>query len=107
MESLARSLLYRYWFFEWLFRDASRGTLLERQAALRYNRERAAWLPLYIRRWSCLAAGLFLVGSGLESADLVGLAAFVFLLAIVSTPVIAVAAAGWLILGRHSSSKHW
>src|SRR5689334_9819571 len=45
------SLLYRYFFFDWLFRDVSRGNLLERAAAWRANREMRRYLPVYLRRW--------------------------------------------------------
>ena len=50
------TLLYRYWFFGWIFRDAARGTPFERAAALRHNAERARWLPTYMRRWAVLGA---------------------------------------------------
>jgi hypothetical protein len=46
-----RTLLYRYFFFGWLFKDASRGSRLERAAAWRHNKERAHWLLTYMRRW--------------------------------------------------------
>jgi hypothetical protein len=38
MQDLAfRTLLYRYFFFSWLFRDVTQGNLLERTAAWRHN----------------------------------------------------------------------
>lgn len=52
MQELAfRTLLYRYFFFGWLFKDASRGNLFERSAAWRFNQAHAHWL-----RHSALAA---------------------------------------------------
>jgi di/tricarboxylate transporter len=54
----SRAAVYRYFFYGWLFRDAQRGSPLERAAALRHNRERARWLPTYLRRW--LVMGLLL-----------------------------------------------
>lgn len=36
-----RTLLYRYLFFAWLFKDASRGNLFERAAAWRHNQPQA------------------------------------------------------------------
>ncbi|TWO70584.1 hypothetical protein FN976_13550 [Caenimonas sedimenti] len=54
-----RTLLYRYFFFGWLFRELdSDGNLFERAAVLRHNQRQAAWLPVYIRRWLC-CCGLF------------------------------------------------
>lgn len=48
--------LYRYFFYGWLFRDADRGSAMERAAALRHNRHRARWLPTYLWRWLVLGA---------------------------------------------------
>lgn len=42
--------IHRYFFYGWLFRDADRGSSLERAAALRHNRAQAKWLPVYIGR---------------------------------------------------------
>jgi hypothetical protein len=58
----SQSLLYRYFFFGWLFRDVNRGSLFERAAAWRHNRAQARWLPTYMRRW--LAFGLFFYCAG-------------------------------------------
>jgi len=46
----------RYFCYGWLFRDADRGTSLERALALRHNRRQAVWLPTYLRRWCVLLA---------------------------------------------------
>jgi hypothetical protein len=97
--SFAR-LLYRYWFFGWLFRDAARGTLLEREAALRHNRERARWLPTYMRRWVVLGALFYGLGALLEAAGLDAAALVGFVPACMAAPVFVVASAGWLVLGR-------
>jgi di/tricarboxylate transporter len=57
--SLTRSL-GRYFFYGWLFRDASTGSELERAAALRHNRTFSKWLPTYLRRW--LVIGTMILG---------------------------------------------
>lgn len=57
------TLLYRYFFFAWLFRDVSRGNQFERLAAWRHNQAQAHWLPTYMRRW--LGFGLLLFCAGL------------------------------------------
>lgn len=57
-----RTLLYRYFFFDWLFRDVNRGNLFERSAAWRHNQTQAHWLLTYMRRWFVL--GLLLYGGG-------------------------------------------
>ena len=61
------TLLYRYFFYDWLFRDASRGTPLEQAAALRYNLEQSRWLPLYLRRWSVITLLFYGTGWVIES----------------------------------------
>lgn len=91
-------VFYRYWFFGWLFRDASRGNALERDAALRLNRERARWLPTYIRRWVALGLFMYCAGVGLEWLELDAVAPFAFIAACVTVPVLAVACAAWCVL---------
>lgn len=57
------SLLYRYFFFSWLFRDVDRGDWLERSAAWRYNQAHSHWLLIYLKRWVVLAVFVFAVAS--------------------------------------------
>lgn len=69
-----RQLLYRYWFFGWLFRDVNRPSLFERAAAWRHNQDQVRWLPTYLRRWAvftvlCLAVGV-VVEHGLRAQTL-------------------------------------
>jgi hypothetical protein len=45
------TLVCRYFFFGWLFKDVRAGDVFERAAAVRYNREQARWLPVYMLRW--------------------------------------------------------
>jgi hypothetical protein len=92
-----RTLLYRYFFFGWLFRDVSQGTLFERSAAWRHNQAQARWLLTYMRRW--LACGLLLYGLGCL-AELVlaqpTLSALFYVPGALSVPVNAVIGAAWL-----------
>jgi hypothetical protein len=92
------SLLYRYWFFGWLFRDASRGNALERDAALRHNLERARWLPTYMRRWAVLGLLMYASGGALEWLGLEAVAPLAFVPVCVAAPVLAVAGATWWML---------
>lgn len=92
-----RTLLYRYWFFAWLFHDVGRGTLFERAAAWRHNREQARWLPTYMRRWITLGALLFVLGALVEHAGGAALVASLFFVpSAISVPVNAVIGAAWL-----------
>ncbi len=61
-----RTLLYRYFFFSWLFDDVNTGTMFERAAAVRHNREQARWLPTYVIRWMWLALMFYAVGGFAE-----------------------------------------
>ena len=61
-----RTLLYRYFFFGWLFRDMTRGNLFERAAAWRHNQSQARWLPTYMRRWLVFGALSYAAGTFVE-----------------------------------------
>jgi hypothetical protein len=92
-----RTLLYRYFFFGWLFRDASTGTALERAAAWRHNRNQARWLPTYMRRWLCCGLLLYLVGLFVESV--IGaplLSSLFYVTGLMSVPGNAVMVAAWI-----------
>lgn len=60
------SLLYRYFFFSWLFRDVAYGNRLERIAAWRHNQAQAHWLLTYLKRW--LVLGLLFFAAAATSA---------------------------------------
>lgn len=91
------TLLYRYFFFDWLFKDARRGNVFERAAAWRHNHEQAHWLLTYMRRWLCV--GLLLYGLGAFAELLLNLpelSSFFYVPASLSVPVNAVIGAAWV-----------
>jgi hypothetical protein len=56
-------LWYRFLFFDWLFRDVNAARdLFERHAARQHNRRMCRYRPVYLRRWSVLAAFDFGLG---------------------------------------------
>jgi uncharacterized protein YacL len=57
-----RTLLYRYFFFGWLFKDVNKGSMFEQSAAHRYNKENAHWLFTYLRRWAVLTVLFYALG---------------------------------------------
>lgn len=61
-----RTLLYRYFFFGWLFRDMREGDQYARALAWRHNVEQAHWLATYLRRWITLGTLLYGLGAGCE-----------------------------------------
>jgi hypothetical protein len=71
-------LLYRYFFFEWLFRDVNDGSSLERAAAWRFNREMRRYLLIYLRRWAMLVVSSYTLGAWLEQGLALGHAATFF-----------------------------
>ena len=89
-------LLYRYWFFGWLFRDANRGSVLQRESALRFNRTQAHWLLVYIRRWMTVSIVAALSGKALELVGCELAAAALFVWVCIAFSVIVIAVAGWL-----------
>jgi hypothetical protein len=92
-----RTLLYRYFFFAWLFHDVSRGSLLERAAAWRHNRSQAHWLLVYMKRWLWCGSVLYLLGlvvEGVLGAPL--LSVLFYLPASISVPINAVIGAAWI-----------
>jgi hypothetical protein len=60
-----RVLLYRYFFFDWMFKEID-GDLFQRAAALRHNQRQALWMPTYMWRWTVTAALLYGAGELLE-----------------------------------------
>lgn len=66
--------LYLYLWPFWLFRDATRGSMLERAAAYRHNREKRIYLPGYAAKWMVLTMLQALLLAGIEAARALGLA---------------------------------
>lgn len=96
-----RVLLYRYFFFLWLFRDAHGGTPLQRAAAWRHNQAQARWLPTYMRRWLVLGVTLYGMGAAVEqSLGLTVCSAFFYTPGALSVPVLVVLGVAWLGLRR-------
>jgi hypothetical protein len=92
-----RSLLYRYWFYGWLFRDVNHGSQYERAAAWRHNQAAGRWLPVYLRRWSVLALATYLAGWMVESTlPAAPVEALFFVPCVASVTVNAVTLAAWL-----------
>lgn len=82
----------RYFFYDWLFRDADSGSARERALALRHNRDQAKWLPVYMWRWivgGAVVLGLetlseHVLGSAVLAAALLVVLVFVVLYLLIS-----------------------
>jgi hypothetical protein len=91
------TLLYRYFFFGWLYKDVTRGTVFERAAALRYNRQHAHWLLTYMRRWVACGVAFYALGCFVEGVLGAPLLSVLFYVpGALSVPVNAVIGAAWL-----------
>lgn len=92
--------LYLYLWPFWLFRDATRGNLLERAAAYRHNREKRVYLPGYAAKWAVLTMLQALLISAFEATRALGLAMLWLVAGLgttvsVSIVVIALCLAAW------------
>ena len=93
------SLLYRYFFFGWLFRDVSRGSFLERAANWRFNQDMRRHLPTYLRRWLCIFLSGYILGMLFEEGfQLVYAAACCYSSSCVSASVIFIIVFSWFAL---------
>jgi hypothetical protein len=95
-------LLYRYWFWQWLFMDMTRARdVYQRAAAWRHNVAQRRHLPVYMRRWLFVIVANVCAGALLEKAVAATLAAAVFYTSgCIAVCVVTVSVAGWLLLGR-------
>jgi hypothetical protein len=80
------------------FRDASRGSFLERAAAYRHNRAARGCLPQYMRNWLFVAMLLSCVGAGLENAHNLAAAILCWILVTYTITELAVLSAIYLVL---------
>ncbi|MEO7493301.1 MAG: hypothetical protein ABIT83_25090 [Massilia sp.] len=97
-----RTLLYRFMFFDWLFRDMQDArNLFERHAVWQHNRRMCRYLPTYLRRWSVLTVFDFGLGLLFERALQAGvLSAWFFTWSCVSFTGMAVISVAWLFLSH-------
>lgn len=101
-----RTLLYRFLFFDWLFRDLGAARdLFERHAAWQHNRTMARYLPTYLRRWSFLTAFDFGLGVLFERALQASLlSAWFFTWSCVTLAGMVVISVAWLVLANGKMS---
>lgn len=98
------SLLYRYWFWGWLFRDVNQGDLLGRSAAWRHNVAMRGCLPVYMARWLTCTAIAAACAHALEVALASPfLPAMFYSAAIVAVVICAIAFTIWMFLARPAS----
>jgi hypothetical protein len=90
-------LLYRYFFFGWLYKDVTRGNVFERAAAFRYNKEHAHWLLTYMVRWLWCGLIFYTLGGITEWVlDAPTVSMMFYIPGALSVPVNAVIGAAWI-----------
>lgn len=90
-----RVLLYRYFFYAWLFRDANQRDRFARAAAWRYNKAQARWLPKYMKRYVVCGMLLFVMGLACEQGS-PALSAIFYVPSVLTFPATAVTAVAWV-----------
>ena len=103
VEEPSLSLLYRYWFWGWLFADASHWDRLRRAEALRHNIAHRIHLLCYMRRWALCSICLLWGGVRLEEITMPLWTVSVNTGAALAQVVLFVAAAEWLLLSAHDT----
>lgn len=91
-----RTLLYRYFFINWLFLDASRATGWERQRIVRHNRRQAAWLPTYMLRWATLGMFFYAIGGVGEMWSLADVARWIYAASAMCLGYMVMTATAWV-----------
>lgn len=91
-------LLYRYWFWGWLFADVNTGDLLRRAAAWRHNVAQRVHLPVYMRRWCACLLATFAVAAVIEACDARATAAAFYVVAVISAVIEVSAGVAWVFL---------
>ncbi len=94
------TLLYRFIFFDWMFKDMSATRdLFERHAVWQHNRRMRHYLPTYLRRWSFLTVLDFALGCLFERALQASLfSAWFFTWSCVTLVGMIIIAVAWLML---------
>ena len=91
-------LVYRYFFWGWLFVDVNTGDLLRRAAAWRHNMAQRVHLPVYMRRWCACLVATFAVAAVIEACDARVTAAIFYVVAVLSAVVEVFAGIAWVFL---------
>ncbi|HEX4879734.1 MAG TPA: hypothetical protein VFV39_07815 [Limnobacter sp.] len=99
MANFTHSVLFRYFFFQWMFRDANVPEVYLRSAALRHNRAQRHHLKVYLLRWLVVTLLMYGLGAILE---VLGVFACVFFYTVASLAACTLAkiATAYLLLGQ-------
>ena len=99
MGNFHTSVLFRYFFFDWMFLDANVNELYQRAAAISHNRAQRHHLLVYLRRWIALTLLMFFVGIMLEQMNALASTFFYAAAALCTCSIVKIAVA-WVFLGQ-------
>jgi len=99
MTSFQDSVLFRYFFFHWLFRDANVNELYQRSAAIAHNKANRHHLLAYLRRWIALISLMYFAGIILEQLNSTACVFFYTVAALCFCTITEIAVA-WIFLGQ-------
>ncbi|HVF63274.1 MAG TPA: hypothetical protein VNE58_04700 [Casimicrobiaceae bacterium] len=91
-------LVYRYWFWQWLFVDVNRGDLVRRAAAWRHNLAQRIHLPVYMRRWCVCLLVMFGIAAVIEALGGRATAAVFYVASVISATIELTAGVAWVFL---------
>jgi hypothetical protein len=96
-------VLYRYFFFQWLFFDMTRAKgPIERRAVWLHNQSQREWLPVYMRRWATLSSIGFALRTISERALAAPeIAACWYTGGCIGVSVLVIVAEVWILLGQN------
>jgi len=93
------SVLFRYFFFQWMFRDVNAREVFQRAAAVRHNQAQRPYLLVYLRRWAFLTVFAFATGALLEHWGTMA-CVFFYTVSAISSCTLSKIGAAWLLMGR-------
>lgn len=91
-------LVYRYWFWGWLFLDVNRGDIFRRAAAWRHNVAQRVHLPVYMRRWCACLIAAAAIGVAIELLNAPLFAAAFYVVAVLCVVVEVFTGIAWAFL---------
>lgn len=101
MVALDQSLWFRYFFFQWMFKDVNVRELYQRAAAVRHNLAHRHYLLTYLKRWVAVTLLTFFTGMGLEWLGSIS-CVFFYTVSALSACTISKIVAAWLLMGKLS-----
>ncbi|HEX4843742.1 MAG TPA: hypothetical protein VFV57_08715 [Limnobacter sp.] len=102
MANFTHSVLFRYFFFQWMFRDVNVREVYQRSAALRHNRAQRHHLKVYLWRWLVVMLLMYGLGAIFEHLGIYA-CVFFYTVAALAACTISNIAVAYLMLGNRNA----